>query len=148
MYPCRCVHDVRAGRRCVKSCRSTRSNPSDYTGVAGMSNEGVGSAAQIKAIKQAEFANKEDMFWSGLCGRSHKGVHRGCFFTGQRGITVGMMAPIPGTASKSAVLVVVLPQSRKNSQEAGGRHLEVGVGREANNLTLGGGEGTSHAWSS
>ena len=122
------MHDGREGRRCVTTCRGTTCNPSDYTAATGMCDEGVGSAAQIKAMKQAEFVKGKDAFWLGLCGRSHRGVHRGCFFTRQRGMKVGMIAAFPGATSKSAVLAVVLPHSRRNSPEAGGRHLEAGVG--------------------
>ena len=35
--------------------RGTTCKPSDRTAVTGMRDEGVGSAAQIKAMKQAEF---------------------------------------------------------------------------------------------
>ena len=69
---CGCVHDVREGRRCVTACRGTTCNPSDFTAATGMCDEGVGSAAQIKAMKQAEFVTGKDVFWSGLCGRSHR----------------------------------------------------------------------------
>ena len=45
--------------------RGTTCKPSDRTAVTGMRDEGVGSAAQIKAMKQAEFVKGKDVFWKG-----------------------------------------------------------------------------------